>query len=349
MTNTHSTTTRNTTMPAHARRIALAATTAVTMLLLAFTGTASAERNHSFERAIGSKGTAAGQMQLAAPVLEAGGGGRDETGGSGVAVNNTTGEIYVADTGNHRVDEYTRAGVFVRAFGFGVSTGANELQTCTSSCRAGKPGSLPGELQAPLFIAVDNTAGGEGDIYVGDTGDDLITKYTSEGELVGTWGNNGSLETPNGQLNGPAGEPFTSLRGLAADLNGHVWIDAEHASGIPEMFEYEPAGAPVAPGWSADAEPSGVAVNEGEELYTVDGYPNVHKFTSTGVGLGNLFSSPSVNFTGLAVDGDSGVLYLDQESQVGCGRRGRVRRRKKNVWCGKASGRLSCRVVRVSR
>ena len=38
---------------------------------------------------------------------------------TGVAVSGS-GDVYVADTFNHRVDEFTQAGVFVRAFGKGV-------------------------------------------------------------------------------------------------------------------------------------------------------------------------------------------------------------------------------------
>jgi hypothetical protein len=82
------------------------------------------------------------------------------------------------------------------------------------------------------------------------------------------------------------------------------------------MFEFEQAGGLFAPGWGTEAEPSGVAVNANEELYTADGHPDVEKFTSAGGKLGFLFTVPSPNFTGLAVDSTTGTLYLDQETMI---------------------------------
>jgi NHL repeat/WD40-like Beta Propeller Repeat len=86
--------------------------------------------------------------------------------GSGVAVNDQTHEVYVADTGNHRVDEFEADGKFIRAFGKDVD-GLED--TCTLICEAGGSGSAPGELAAPRFVAVDNSSGpSHGDVYVGD-------------------------------------------------------------------------------------------------------------------------------------------------------------------------------------
>ena len=315
---------RVTTQPSCVALLKLAFGVLCVSLLLATP--AQAARNHVFSNVkIGEKGSGAGDLELAAPVAYLGAGGSDEKGGSGVAVNDTTGDVYVADTGNRRVDEFTSAGVFVRAFGFGVATGANTLQTCTSSCRAGLSGENPGELETPLFIAVDNSPGGEGAVYVGDTGDDRVSKFRGDGSLIpgddgvldGEWGNGGPLGEANGQLAGPtATETFVAIDGLAVDTNGHLWIDSKHPGQIEEMFEFEQSGTFTGVSWRAEAEPSGVAVNDSEELYVADGHQDVEKFTASGEELGYLFPVPSVNFTGLAVDGVSGVLYLDQESEV---------------------------------
>jgi hypothetical protein len=91
-------------------------------------------------------------------------------GEAGVAVDQSTGDVYVADTGNHRVDEFTASGVFIHAFGWGVANGAAEPQTCTATCQAGLPGPEPGQFEQPTFLAVDNTPGGGGDVYVADHG-----------------------------------------------------------------------------------------------------------------------------------------------------------------------------------
>src|ERR1700685_4156232 len=49
-------------------------------------------------------------------------------GPEGVAVNDTTGDVYVADTGNDRIDEFEPDGAFVRAWGWGVDLGGAGLE-----------------------------------------------------------------------------------------------------------------------------------------------------------------------------------------------------------------------------
>ena len=107
---------------------------------------------------IGSPGSAAGQL----------------TEPSDVAVNDSTGDLYVADTGNHRVDQFSSAGAFLRAWGWGVENGEEVPQVCTSPCQAGLPAanyrsSGAGQLTAPTFLAVDNSSSpSHGDVYVAE-------------------------------------------------------------------------------------------------------------------------------------------------------------------------------------
>jgi NHL repeat len=133
---------------------------------------ARADSLHRFGFAFGGAGEGAGELGLVAPVLERLGQPGFALGGSGVAVDQATGGVYVADTSNHRVDEFTSKGVFVLAFGKDVNKG-NALQpdVCRAleECQKGAEGSAPGELHAPRFIAVDNSGGAsQGDMYVGD-------------------------------------------------------------------------------------------------------------------------------------------------------------------------------------
>jgi DNA-binding beta-propeller fold protein YncE len=141
-----------------------------------------AVRSRALKETIGASGSGAGELALRAAGVG--------VGGSGVEVNRETHDIYVADTGNRRVDEFDpfkpAAEQFVRAWGWGVENGEAKFETCTTvtTCRAGLSGSGVGEFEAPTFIAVDNAPGGEGDVYVADTGDDTIAKFTAEGALV---------------------------------------------------------------------------------------------------------------------------------------------------------------------
>lgn len=57
-----------------------------------------------------------------------------------IAFDPATNDMYVANRVSHRIDEFTEAGEFVRAFGWGVSNGEARLETCTTSCEAGVSG-----------------------------------------------------------------------------------------------------------------------------------------------------------------------------------------------------------------
>jgi len=110
--------------------------------------------------------------------------------------NEATGDVYVADTGNGRVDEFDSSGPSSAAWGWGVADGTTAaFQTCTTTCHAGISGSGAGQFTTPAFIAVDNSGGASaGDVYVGDTGDNLVTKFDSSGDLVSSWGSGGQTE-----------------------------------------------------------------------------------------------------------------------------------------------------------
>jgi hypothetical protein len=60
-------------------------------------------------------------------------------GPQGIAVEQSTGNLYVTDQGNRRVDVYSATGSFEGAFGWNVNetAPAEELQLCTTSCQAG--------------------------------------------------------------------------------------------------------------------------------------------------------------------------------------------------------------------
>jgi hypothetical protein len=128
----------------------------------------------------------------------------------GLAVDRSTGNLYVADRGNRRVDVFDSEGNFAMAFGWGVADGASELQTCgpaaappTAICKIGLRGGGAGQFGEPIAVAVDNSGGPSNhDVYVVDTGRNQlegsggvdegygvrIQKFTPEGEFLLTWG-----------------------------------------------------------------------------------------------------------------------------------------------------------------
>ncbi len=80
-----------------------------------------------------------------------------------------------------------------------------------TSARPGTGGESPGAYEEPTWLAIDNYPFGGGDVYVGDLGDNVVTKLNPSGEVISTWGvfgqKNGS-DDPNLPL-------FGSMFGLA--------------------------------------------------------------------------------------------------------------------------------------
>lgn len=120
---------------------------------------------------IGSPGTGAGETRNP----------------QGVAVDESTDLLYVADRGNNRVDVFdVSSGEFVQAFGWGVLDGSSELQVCTTTCLPGLAGSGAGQLGDAQGIAVDNDSSSPGfhSVYVFDVGNNRVQKFTPDGEFV---------------------------------------------------------------------------------------------------------------------------------------------------------------------
>jgi hypothetical protein len=102
-----------------------------------------------------------------------------------VAVDQANGNLYVADTNNHRVEQFNSNGEFTLTFGWKVdkTTGAN---ICTAAsgdkCGAGEAGEgLAGQLNGPQDVAVDPETH---DVYVLELFDKRVDEYTPQGEFV---------------------------------------------------------------------------------------------------------------------------------------------------------------------
>ncbi len=91
--------------------------------------------------------------------------------GGGIAVAPATGDVFVADPVNRRVQQFEPDGDFVRAWGWGVDTGADEFEICTalSGCNSGltTTGTDNGRFGAnhPVHLAVDSA----GIVYATDS------------------------------------------------------------------------------------------------------------------------------------------------------------------------------------
>lgn len=112
--------------------------------------------------------------------------------GSDLAIDHITHEVYIADTLNRRIDEFSEDGKFERAWGWGVDKASPEakLQECTSTsgCQVGEGGGGAGEFGQPVGIAVDGEAGREAVYVLESFGDYRVQEFTLSGAFVRMWG-----------------------------------------------------------------------------------------------------------------------------------------------------------------
>jgi sugar lactone lactonase YvrE/phosphodiesterase/alkaline phosphatase D-like protein len=204
----------------------------------------------SFTSNIGSSGSGAGQVK----------------GPAGVALD-SKGNVWVADSANNRVDEFSSTGTFTKAFGWGVSNGKSEAQTCTTSCKAGLAGSGNGEFKKPWGIAMAPT----GEILVSDVENNRVQEFSAEGKYVRQFGAKG---TGNGQ--------FSEPQGLAALSGGNVWV-ADAANNRVE--EFSSTGTFITQVGSL-SHPQGIAVDSSSDVWVVDSRNSrVEELSSSGTFL----------------------------------------------------------------
>jgi hypothetical protein len=170
----------------------------------------------------------------------------------GLAVDREKGLLYVADTGNNRIDVFQSNGSFVMGFGWGVADGTTQApQTCgpgasppTVTCFPGIAGSGEGQLHLGLHaqVAVDNDPGSPShhDIYIADSRNLRVQKFDPEGHFLLMFGkevNSGTSGKPDlctsagpptdvcgaGSEGSGAGE-FNQLTGIGVDGAGVVYV-----------------------------------------------------------------------------------------------------------------------------
>jgi len=132
------------------------------------------------DRIVGASGTQTGQFQAPRGIAFAG-----------------DGSMYVADSRNNRIQQFNAAGEFVRAWGSFANLQLGEA-----------PG---GTFYEPWGIAIAP----DGSVFVTDTWNHRIQKFTADGQFVQMWGYFGQAEAP---------EAFWGPRDLAFDSQGRLYV-----------------------------------------------------------------------------------------------------------------------------
>ncbi len=107
------------------------------------------------------------------------------------------GTIYVADSRNNRIDHITQDGTLLQSWG-----------TFADVLKGAAPG---GTFNEPWGVAV----GPDGSVYVADTFNFRIQKFTADGKFISMWGYFGQAEKP---------DAFWGPRGLAIDPSGRLFV-----------------------------------------------------------------------------------------------------------------------------
>jgi hypothetical protein len=232
----------------------------------------------------------------------------------GIAVSQASGDVYVTDFQNGRVDEFEASGGFVRAWGWGVLNGAQELQTCTTTCQKGLEGTGPGELSYYIMgVAVDNDplSSSYGDVYVWDPSHQRVEKYDASGGFLL------EFEIKEHSDNGSV---------IAVGPSGRVYVGAK-----AEVQVFEPSGvlsesislaglsniSTVGANEVGHKTVSALAVDASGDMFVkYVGVPGVREFEANGKEKAMQFDTGSETVQALAVDG-SGDLFVGEASAPG--------------------------------
>lgn len=214
----------------------------------------------TFREAWGTPGSGPGQFDFSAH--------RNEPQSAGAVAFAPDGTFFVADVGNHRVQQFDAQRHFVMAWGtfgsadgqfaepFGIATDGKtvyvadddrgDIQAFDATGRFLRAFG-PIELNAGIFIAVDP----RGVLYRagGEEAPRSILRYDGSGAVAGT------LDT---------GDPNGFVAGLAFDSKGNLFADVAHPAPGHELVELDPSGHELAMwstgGETAAVDPSGKAI-----------------------------------------------------------------------------------------
>ena len=157
---------------------------------------------------------------------------------NGISIYPITGQVYVADSNNHRIQVLNFDLTFSHSFGkkgsangqfkypcdiatdskglvYVTDTGNHRIQKFTRDgmflARFSSYGSGPGEVTSPYGISIDTA--GTGLVYVSEEGNNRISVFTSDGVFVSSFGKKGSNI-----------DQFSIPRGLTFDKEGFLYI-----------------------------------------------------------------------------------------------------------------------------
>jgi sugar lactone lactonase YvrE len=248
--------------------------------------------------AFGSEGNGDGQFAAISPESVG-------TGPGGLAVD-AVGNLYVADTWNHRIQKFDSEGRFVAKWGSFINLADPAFADAPDK---------DSRFYGPRGVAI----GPDGNVYVTDTGNKRVLIFSPDGAFVRKIDSGmsptrvapGYAFTQLGELNEPIG--------VAVDAQGNVYVADVNNHRIQK---FDAAGKPVAqwpvPGASWDPGPylePFLALDGGGNLYAAaPSSKSVLKFDANGQVAGTKNANGGVTLglpTGLTVGADGSVYVVD--------------------------------------
>jgi hypothetical protein len=242
----------------------------------------------------------------------AGGAGGDFSGPEGVATD-SAGNVYVADSGNSRVQKFDSSGSFLRAWGKNVGGAGVSVCAVAASCRAATRGGEGDAFSDPFGVGVDAA----GDFYVTDANEFRVQKFDSSGGFLRAWGKDvggpgvdlctvpancqvgsqGDTQGGHFAANGPAGVAIDGAdvyvvnaasggRIQEFDASGafvRAWGKDVGGAGVPICTVAADCQVGTAGGHGGEfAFPAGVATDSGGDVYVADGNNRrIQKFSAS--------------------------------------------------------------------
>jgi hypothetical protein len=212
----------------------------------------------------GAQGSGAGQ--LSGPV--------------GVAVDESSGDVYVADAGNNRVEELGAEGKYVATI-----TGAE---------------TPAGSFSDPTGVAVDNSSSpAKGDLYVIDVGHHVIDVFDSSGKYLS-------------QIKGTPSSFAGELIAVAVDASGDLWVYDAINGEEGNVAELSDTGSFLGQFNTGRGVRPGIAVDSSGGLYILYGCGCVGKRNQAGAQLAEWDEGGEA----LAVDRATNDVFLDLSGAI---------------------------------
>ena len=238
----------------------------------------------------------------------------------------SSGDIYIADSNNHRIQKFSPDGAFILEWGsqgtaegqfeslWGLATDTSDNIYVTNSgtmprvekfssdgtfiTQWGSYGTDKGQFLWPTGITIDQS----GDVIVADHDSDRLQKFTYDGMFVDSWGTPGF---GNGQFNKPCG--------VAADTSGNIYVVDSYNQRVQE---FSPDGVYIAQ-WGTrnreSAHPGTISVDlSGNIFVTQPEEGMVREFTSDGT----LISGWAIPVSGSGLDVMPHSIVTDPSGKI---------------------------------